>query len=58
MGLSVGLGIVTGVFGGFIASRQVFDPPKELFEDTEHWYDKEILEDYYGEIDRRVAQRV
>ena len=55
--MSIGLAAVSGVFGGFIASRSFFQPPKELFEDTEHWYDKEILEEYVGEINRRATQR-
>ena len=49
---------MSGIIAGFIASRQFFEPPKELFEDTEHWYDKELLEDHLGEIDRKMALRM
>ena len=56
LGLTLGIGIVSGVLGGFIASRQFFEPPKELFDDTEHWHDNEILEEYMGDIDKKVAR--
>jgi len=27
-------------------------PPKELFEDSEHWYDKEIIQEHQFELER------
>ena len=27
-------------------------PPKELFEDSEHWYDKEIIQEHQLELER------
>jgi ammonium transporter Rh len=44
--VTIGISIIGGVIGGLISSRRWFLPPKELFEDMEHWHDKEILENY------------
>jgi len=52
IGVSVGISIVSGIFAGFIASRSIFLPPKELFDDSEHWYDKEIIEEQQFELER------
>jgi hypothetical protein len=58
LGTSIGIGIVAGIIGGFIASRSFFEPPKELFEDSEHWHDKEILEEYVAEIERQATSSI
>ena len=50
LGVTLGFSIVFGAIFGWFTSLPFFQPPKELFEDTEHWYDKEILDEYFGEI--------
>lgn len=57
LGVTIGIALLSGIFGGFIASRSWFQPPKELFEDTEHWYDKEIIQDHQFELDRNETYR-
>jgi len=52
LGVTIGIAIISGIVGGFISSRAFFLPPKELFEDSEHWYDKEIIQEHQFELER------
>lgn len=57
LGVTIGIAILSGIFGGFVASRSFFKPPKELFEDSEHWYDKEIIQEHQFELERNETYR-
>ena len=57
LAISLGMGVVTGVFGGFIASRSFFQSPSVLFHDEEHWHEVEVPEEVSGEYNH-CANRV